>query len=247
MCDEIIDQVCERGECDFVWDIAAQLPLIMIGDALGFDPEDRAELLRWSDDMLRGLTGTDDDDAMIAAAQAFERLHRVRRTGGRRPPGLPARRPHEHPRARRGRRRPARPTTRSSTSRCSSSSAATRRPATSSAAAPVPAPHRARRSGSRCVADPPASATAVEEMLRWVTPIKNMARTVTRDRRVPRRSSSTRATSCCCSTRRPTATRPSSTTRSRFDIARAPERPRGVRLRRPLLPGQLARAARAAS
>ena len=45
VCDEIIDRVCEQGECDFVWDIAAPLPLIMIGDALGVAPEDRDELL----------------------------------------------------------------------------------------------------------------------------------------------------------------------------------------------------------
>ena len=37
-CDEIVDAVCERGECDFVCDIAAPLPLIMIGDALGVAP-----------------------------------------------------------------------------------------------------------------------------------------------------------------------------------------------------------------
>ena len=56
-CDEIIDAVCEKGECDFVRDIAAWLPMIMIGDALGVAPEDRAALLRWSDEMLSGLTG----------------------------------------------------------------------------------------------------------------------------------------------------------------------------------------------
>src|SRR5690606_12621979 len=60
VCDEIIDGVCERGECDFVADIAAQLPLIVIGDALGFAPEDRPLLLKWSDDMVRALTGGDD-------------------------------------------------------------------------------------------------------------------------------------------------------------------------------------------
>ena len=63
VCDWIIDQVCERGECDFVRDIAAPLPMIMIGDMLGVAPEDRDDLLRWSDDMLSALTGhqTDDD------------------------------------------------------------------------------------------------------------------------------------------------------------------------------------------
>ena len=54
MCDAIIDTVCERGECDFVRDIAAPLPMVMIGDALGVAPEDRDDLLRWSDDMVSG-------------------------------------------------------------------------------------------------------------------------------------------------------------------------------------------------
>ncbi len=57
--DLLIDAVAERGRCDFVWDIAAWLPLIVIGDALGVAPPDRDQLLRWSDDLLRGL-GTDD-------------------------------------------------------------------------------------------------------------------------------------------------------------------------------------------
>jgi cytochrome P450 family 142 subfamily A polypeptide 1 len=71
VCDEIIDRVCERGECDFVWDIAAPLPLIMIGDALGVEPEDRDTLMRWSDEMLRGLVGmTKDSPESVRGAQA---------------------------------------------------------------------------------------------------------------------------------------------------------------------------------
>ncbi len=54
LCDTLIDAVCERGECDFVRDIAAPLPMIMIGDMLGVRPEDREMFLRWSDDMLGG-------------------------------------------------------------------------------------------------------------------------------------------------------------------------------------------------
>jgi cytochrome P450 family 142 subfamily A polypeptide 1 len=72
ICDEIIDEVCEQGECDLVRDIAAQLPLIVIGDALGFAPEDRPALLTWSDVMLRGLTGGDDPDLLVEAIDAFE-------------------------------------------------------------------------------------------------------------------------------------------------------------------------------
>ncbi|MCU1351927.1 MAG: cytochrome [Acidimicrobiales bacterium] len=69
VCDEIIDKVCEQGTCDFVWDIAAPLPLIMIGDDLGVAPEDRDKLLRWSDAMLCALTG--EPQTMGPAADAF--------------------------------------------------------------------------------------------------------------------------------------------------------------------------------
>ncbi len=55
----LIDRVCEQGTCDFVWDLAAWLPLIMIGDALGVDESDHPTLLEWSDDLLRGQGQTD--------------------------------------------------------------------------------------------------------------------------------------------------------------------------------------------
>jgi cytochrome P450 family 142 subfamily A polypeptide 1 len=70
MCDAIIDKVCERGECDFVWDIAAPLPLLVIGEMLGFDPSDYDDLLRWSDDMIRGTSMTADEDARAKTMQA---------------------------------------------------------------------------------------------------------------------------------------------------------------------------------
>jgi cytochrome P450 family 142 subfamily A polypeptide 1 len=69
-CDSIIDAVCEQGHCDFVADIAAPLPIAVIGDMLGFAPEHRAELLRWSDDMLKSQ-GSPDPDAMERAMEAF--------------------------------------------------------------------------------------------------------------------------------------------------------------------------------
>src|SRR5580700_9905549 len=46
VCDSIIDSVCERGSCDFVSEVAAPLPIIVIGDMLGVAPSDRADLLR---------------------------------------------------------------------------------------------------------------------------------------------------------------------------------------------------------
>ena len=69
-CDEIIDRVIERGECDFVTDVASWLPMIMIGDALGVPAEDRGRLLEWSDGMVKGLVGTD-GDALEAATAAY--------------------------------------------------------------------------------------------------------------------------------------------------------------------------------
>jgi cytochrome P450 family 142 subfamily A polypeptide 1 len=71
VCDWIIDQVCEDGACDFVRDIAMPLPMVMIGDMLGVAPEDRADLLRWSDEMLSALTGRQSDDEIVRAATAF--------------------------------------------------------------------------------------------------------------------------------------------------------------------------------
>jgi cholest-4-en-3-one 26-monooxygenase len=56
LCDTLIDAVCERGECDFVRDIAAPLPMAVIGDMLGVLPEDRGMLLEWSDDLVTGLS-----------------------------------------------------------------------------------------------------------------------------------------------------------------------------------------------
>ena len=39
LCRRIVDRVCEAGTCDFVWDVAAPLPLMVIADLLGFDEE----------------------------------------------------------------------------------------------------------------------------------------------------------------------------------------------------------------
>jgi cytochrome P450 family 142 subfamily A polypeptide 1 len=55
-CRRIIDRVCETGSCDFVWDVAAPLPLLVIADLLGFEESHLDDLLRWSDDMIRATT-----------------------------------------------------------------------------------------------------------------------------------------------------------------------------------------------
>ena len=70
ICQKLIDDVSPRGECDFVWDIAAPLPLLLIADMLGFEPDAYDDLLRWSDDMIRGTTGTPTPDVQLAAMNA---------------------------------------------------------------------------------------------------------------------------------------------------------------------------------
>ena len=50
--DEIIDAVIEKGECDFVTEISAELPLIVIADLLGVPQEDRHNMFDWSNRMI---------------------------------------------------------------------------------------------------------------------------------------------------------------------------------------------------
>ena len=69
VCDELLDAVCEQGECDVVQDLAAPLPMIVIGDLLGVPAGDRQDLLRWSHGMLASLTG--EPEGFEAAATAF--------------------------------------------------------------------------------------------------------------------------------------------------------------------------------
>ena len=71
--DRLIDQVCERGECDFVWDLAAWLPLIVIGESLGVEAADYKTLLDWSDALLSGLDGAEGSlEKMMAVFAEYE-------------------------------------------------------------------------------------------------------------------------------------------------------------------------------
>ena len=71
LCDTLIDAVCEQGSCDFVRDLAAPLPMAVIGDMLGVLPTERATLLKWSDDLVCGLSATADEAALQAVVEAF--------------------------------------------------------------------------------------------------------------------------------------------------------------------------------
>jgi cytochrome P450 family 142 subfamily A polypeptide 1 len=180
VCDAIIDKVCEQGSADFVKDVAAPLPIIMIGDMLGVAPEDRDELLRWSDDMLKGQ-GSPDPEAMVRAADAFtgysDYIHPVldeRRAGGNTEDlvGVLCHAEidgdfldddslvHETLLILIG------------------GDETTRHVISGGVEELLAHPDQV----ARLAADPAGlMAGAVEEMLRWVSPIKNMARTATRD------------------------------------------------------------------
>jgi cytochrome P450 family 142 subfamily A polypeptide 1 len=70
ICTRLIDAVCERGECEFVREIAAPLPLIMIGDMLGMPPEDFETLLQWSEEMLAATSSAITPEKSEAAARS---------------------------------------------------------------------------------------------------------------------------------------------------------------------------------
>ena len=71
LCDELIDAVCESGTCDLVRDIAALLPIAVIGDMLGVPPQDHAKLLNWSDDLVVEPDSSDDASVSQLAMVAF--------------------------------------------------------------------------------------------------------------------------------------------------------------------------------
>ena len=68
----IIEEVADRGSLDFVEEFAIHVPLIVIAEMMGLDPEQRAHLYKWSDAMMAGDSATDaDDPALVGAAEAF--------------------------------------------------------------------------------------------------------------------------------------------------------------------------------
>ena len=68
---DLVERAKARGRFDFVHDVAAWLPLVVIGDMLGVEPADHTRLLAWSEAMILG-TGATTLARMQDAAQAFE-------------------------------------------------------------------------------------------------------------------------------------------------------------------------------
>ena len=176
-CDQILDAVCERGECDFVTDIAAWLPMIMIGDALGVVPEDRATLLDWSDGMLKGLTGTEEGVAKATEVfLAYDEFARKAIDERRAQPTDDLMSILVHADVD-GDRLTEDEIVHESLLILIGGDETTRHVISGGMYQLLANPDQKQK----LVDDPARIPLAVEEMLRWVSPIKNMARTVTRD------------------------------------------------------------------
>jgi cytochrome P450 family 142 subfamily A polypeptide 1 len=179
VCDTLIDNVCEQGSCDFVRDIAAPLPIIVIGDMLGVAPADRDDLLRWSDDMLKAL-GSPDPTMMDAATVAFveytEYINPVFEDRRRRGStddlvGVLCHATID------GEGLDDGSLVHESLLILIGGDETTRHVISGGIEELLTHPEQVER----LVTDPDLVPGAVEEMLRWVSPIKNMARTATRD------------------------------------------------------------------
>lgn len=64
----ILDEVCEKGECDFVNDVAAELPLQVIAEIMGVPYEERKMVFDWSNRMI----GSNDPEYQITPEAATE-------------------------------------------------------------------------------------------------------------------------------------------------------------------------------
>ena len=72
--DAIIDQVIEKGEADFVTDLSAELPLQVIAELLGVPQDDRHRMFEWSNRMVGNEDPeyqTQAEEALVAAMELY--------------------------------------------------------------------------------------------------------------------------------------------------------------------------------
>ena len=65
---EIIDEMMTKGDPDFVSDFAIHVPLIIIAELMGLDPAQRLKMYTWSDDMMAGDGRDQPDDPLLHKA-----------------------------------------------------------------------------------------------------------------------------------------------------------------------------------
>lgn len=177
--DQLIDAVCERGECDLVEDLAAPLPMAVIGDMLGVRPTDRDMFLTWSDYLVKALGSNVGQEQLIASAHAYAGFHEfmMRTIAERRvnpTDDLTSVLVHAEID---GERLTDEEVLAESLLILIGDDETTRHVLSGGMEQLLLNPDQR----DRLIGQPAAIKVAVEEALRWVSPIKNMARTVTRD------------------------------------------------------------------
>lgn len=178
VCVDLIERAKLYPRFDFVKDIAAWLPLIVIGDMLGVAPEAHGHLLEWSDEML-GSSGSSDIEKIARAQAAFldYRDYQSRVLAERREVAqndLLSILAHAEID---GVRLDVEEVLMEALLILIGGDETTRHVISGGMYELLRHPDQHRR----LTEDPTKIPAAVEEMLRWVTPIQNMARTATRD------------------------------------------------------------------
>ncbi|MEX0800271.1 MAG: cytochrome P450 [Dehalococcoidia bacterium] len=67
--DELLEQAAGSGQADIVRDLAYPLPVIVIAEMLGVPPEDRGQFKRWSDEIVASLNGPFASEEVLKQAQ----------------------------------------------------------------------------------------------------------------------------------------------------------------------------------
>ena len=180
ICRRLIAAVAPRGECEFVREIAAPLPMVVIGDLLGVEPEDHDMLLRWSDELIAATNGTASPEVMLRAAKSAGEYvqYALRVIADRR-----AKPPQDDLMSVLvyaeidGEKLSDEELIQESLLILVGGDETTRHVISGGMQALIENPEQR----ALLLADPRKIPTAVEELLRWVTPIVNMNRTATRD------------------------------------------------------------------
>jgi cytochrome P450 family 142 subfamily A polypeptide 1 len=171
---ELLGAVAARGECDFVRDVATPLPMYMIGELMGLPEADHATLLHWSDLFASGNADLASDirQAVIDYAEYIERVIAARRgADGEDLVSLAVNAVVD------GERLSTNDLIFETMLVLVGGDETTRHVISGGLAALLEHPGEL----AKLRANPRLVPSAVEEMLRWVTPIQNMNRTATRD------------------------------------------------------------------
>lgn len=175
---QLIDRVIERGEADFVKDIATPLPMMLIGRMLGVPNDDYEKLLHWSDLFATGLQDMPPEhmQKVIDAANAWNEYITFWFEKRRAEPGDDLISAIVHAKIQ-GAKMSHVELMYEAMLILVGGDETTRHTISGGTEALLRRPHLYRE----LVAHPERLPDAIEEMLRWTTPVKNMNRTATAD------------------------------------------------------------------